>query len=722
MRAQESPAQDSDDQSTGTEGEPIADGEETRQLEPVEGAPEAEEFPQNMCDGPTLDRLYQTIRNATVFAGRWRLLRDCLDAHAMRDGLTRSRRLYLFRTLAEILEQQLDDHEGASTALSHCWQLSEDPAYLRELVRVSMCLDDLARATRFQQRHFEHVTNPARAAGANQCIESGLWLAELLLESPERIDDGIDCLEHLLATYEECELFERARRHLAYAYFEHGNPYRAVELFQQVLADQVCEENLSDWRTLVEVYRDRLDDGQTAYELQWKIVDAGLGTAQDLDELVALGFGADMLKDCARRLEAMANRGGGPMEPARKRRLLGRAAEIVEEDLMWPEEAVRLYTEALASCTDAENADEAGVELLRRRAFCLAQIAGRESRALDEFRKIVVADPFEPTTYRGLSDLMGRAQAFDRARVADQILRVLNCAVETEALPTKTAPSRLISSEQIARHLLPEGLDAQMLEVLAAAMPLVEKVWADELPQRKALEGVGLNRLDAPEAAECMQAAMEAFGLARFKAESGDAGPMTPQVFAGGSPSVWLNWEQINKMQAPELRFIAGYCAALAWSGLPALLAVDGRRVWHLIEAVLLKQSGKGFGERVDVATQALVEQISSPFHAVARRRLHAALEPILEGFEGVHCEIWPRAVEEFACRVGMVLAGDVSAAVRGLLSFHGWNLGLDAPETQKRIRRNEDVRRLMSYAMSDDYLEARYALGLAGRPSKLVS
>jgi|GEM_PF-1784218 len=729
MRAQDEPAEQVDAPESAAAEDLVEPEDEMAAEAAADDAPEVapqepgEHFPQDMCDGPTLDRLYQTIRNAEGFSGRWMLLRDCLDAHAMRDGLTRSRRLYLFRTLAEILEQELSDLDGAATALSNCWQLSEDAAYLRELVRVSLAVNDLERAIRFQQRHFEHMTNPARAIGANRCIESGLWLAELLLQSPARLDDGIDCLEHLLASYEECELFEQARRKLAYAYFEHGNAYRAVELFQRVLEGQITEANLKDWRTLVEVYRDKLDDGLTAYELQWQIVEAGLGTPEDLDELVGLGFRADMLKDCAKRLEAMATQKGSPMAPARQRQLLGRAAEIVEEDLLWPEEAVRLYTLSLERCSDQQNAKDAdGIELLRRRAFCLAQIAGRESQALEEFRKIVVADPFEPTTYRGLSDLLGRAQAFDRARISDQILRVLNCTVDQEALPTKTSPSRLISAEQIERFLLPKGLDGEMLETLAAAMPFVEKVWADELPQRKALDGVSLGRLDAHDAAESMQSAMDAFGITRFKAESGDAGPMTPQVFASGTPSIWLNWEQLRPMNAAEVRFIAGYCAALAWTGLPALLALDGRRVWHMIEAVLLKQTGKGFEERVDVATQELVEHISSPFYAVARRRLVGVLEPAVERFAHAECELWPGIIEEFACRVGMVIAGDVSAAVRGLLSFHGWNLGLDAPETQKQIRRNPRVRRLIAFAMSDDYLEARYALGLAGRPSQLVS
>jgi tetratricopeptide (TPR) repeat protein len=672
-------------------------------------------------DGPTIDRLYQALRAAEM----WALFRDCLETHSSRDGLTRSRRLYLFRTLAEVLEDKLEDFEGASTALSHCWQLSEDVDYLRELVRVSMSRQELDLAIRFQQRHFEHVSNADDAQNPT-CVQSGLWLAELLLQDDARLEAGIDCLENLLATYkvdeegeandDALELLEQARRQLAYAYFDHGNPYRAVELFQDVLGGTIEAGQLAEWRTLIELYSTHLDDGETAYGLQWKLIESGHANSQDIEDLVDLAFGVERLEDCAERLESLANTD----DQANRGQLLARAALVTEEDLMWPEEAVRLYTEAL-ELAESDDEEQTWLELVRRRAFCLSQIAGKEHEALEEFRTLIAHEPFEPTTYRGLSDLLDRSQAFDRSRISKQILRVLDCEVDIEEPRTKTHPSRPITHEQVCEHLLPDGLTGGVLDVLQAAMPLVEKVWTDELPQQKALEGVRLDKLDASEANESLAAALEAFGISRFKAESGDAGPMIPQVFAGSSPYVWLNSEQTEKMDAAGLRFIAGYSAALAWCGLPALLAVDGRRVWHLIEAVLVKQTGKGFDERVDVATQDLVDPVSSPFDAVARRRLHSALEPVADQFEDMHCEIWPRAVEQFACRVGLVLSGDVRAAVRSLLSFHGWELPLDAPETQAQIRRNEDVRSLLAFAMSDDYLEARHYFGLAARPSKLV-
>ena len=546
-----------------------------------------------------------------------------------------------------------------------------------------MRVDDLERAIRFQQRHFEQITE-ADDAEPSECVQAGLWLAELLLEDDERLEAGIDCLEHLLATYEDVELFATVRRKLAYAYVELGNAY--------------CT---------------KLGDLETAYSLKWQIVDSGHATSRDLDDLVDLAFDGGWLEGCAERLEELAERREGQA----KLHLLERAAQVVDEDLMWPEEAVRLYGEALELC-DEEG--DARLELMRRRAFCLSQIAGREQDALEEFRTLATLEPFEPTTYRGMSDLLDRSRAFDRARISRQILRVLDCEVELNEPRTKTAATRAITDDEIAEHLLPEALCGGVLDVLRSAMPLADKVWSAELPQQKAMEGTRLSKLEAVEAEESLQNALEAFGITRFKAESGDSGPATPQVFGGSTPQVWLNLDHIEQMEDAELRFVAGYCAALAWSGLPTLLELDGRRVWHLIEAVQLKQTDRGFSDRVDMTTQDLVEQVSSPFHAVARRRLMGALEPIADTFDEVHCEQWPAAVEQFACRVGLVLAGDVRAAVRGLLQFHGWELPLDAPETQKRIRRREDIRQLIAYSISDEYLEARHAMGLAGKPSVL--
>jgi tetratricopeptide (TPR) repeat protein len=660
------------------------------------------------CDGPNLDRLYEALRDAEC----WELERRCLEAHAARDGVSEGRRLHLFDSLAELLEERIGEVTAAANAVSHCWQLSENPDYLRKLVRLHQTCDDLETAIRFQQRHFEQVSE-AEEADEEAVVRSGIWLAELLLEDPERVEDGIDCLEHLLATHEVDErLLCKARRELAYAYVDRGNAYRAVELFQEFLGAQVSDGERADWRKLVRIYRDELDDMDTAYGLQWKLVEYDPGCTEDLDALVNIAAFGGFPQDCVDDLQGLAANVDDDLE----RVLLAQAAQLTEEELFRVEEAEELYEKAIELSDDSGDA----LELRRRRAFCLSQIAGRERQALDAFRSLIADEPFEPTTYRGLRDLLERSQAHDRARVAGQLLEALDCDVELETIRGKRDPSRPLSVEQIDDMLLPESLQNGILDVLQAAMPLVEKVFADELPQKKALEGVRLKKLDDERVQDAMSGSMLGMDIGRFKAECGDTGPASPQVFAGGTPYVWLNWDAISELDAQALRFVTGYAAAVAWSEVGALEHLDGRKVWHLVEAIFLKQTGEGFTDRVDVRTQELVEEVSSPFYAVARRRVASALEGVVEDFADADCERWATALRTFACRVGLAMSGNVRAAIEGLLRFEGWGLPIDMPETQRQLRRRAETRELMAFAMSEDYLQTRYALGLSGRPSQL--
>ena len=114
-------------------------------------------------------------------------------------------------------------------------------------------------------------------------------------------------------------------------------------------------------------------------------------------------------------------------------------------------------------------------------------------------------------------------------------------------------------------------------------------------------------------------------------------------------------------------------------------------------------------------------EAIGSPFLAVTRRRVVKAIEPVVEELPEAQCELWPEAIEEFACRVGLVLCGDLAAAIRSVLRFRGWQADLQAPETREHITRIDLVGRLIRFAYSQDYLEARYEVGLSGRPSELT-
>jgi cellulose synthase operon protein C len=668
---------------------------------------ETDEAVEGIEEEHVLDALYESLTRAS----QWPLYQRCVEAHISRSGLAPRRRLLLFDSLADVMERHLNNLDGAMTALTHCWQLSEDPEYLRRLVALSERAGDRERAIRYQQCHFQRMTQEQEVS-AEQRMQSGLWLADLLLQTPGRLDDGIDCLELLLGSYPGCSLAETVQRKLAHAHVRANNSYRAVELFQGVLKFGVTPEQVDDWRTLIGVHWHKLRDVAAAYSLQWKVVRAFPESVIDLDNLIDLAMAADELQDCVEQLEDLASTVTG----AQKASLLARAAEAVDEDLKWYEEAVRLYGQLMELVDDREK----HLYFERRRAFCLAHITGRELEAHEEFRRLIAKEPFETSTYRGLASLFERAQTHDRLRIARQTLLALGCEVEDARVRSKTRPSRAMERESVETLLLPKALKGGMFDVLQATAPLAEKIWFEALPQRKALEGEKLRRGQHDRLLDAFEAAFEGFGIKRFKAVIGDCGPSNPQVFPDATPWVWLNSELMTDMSESEERFVAGYCAALAWSSLPAMLCFDGRQVWHLIEGILLKQTGKGFTERVDAVSQDLAERISSPFHSGARRKVVTALEPVFERMPDIHCEAWAQAIETFAQRYGLLLSGDVAGAARCILRLDGWTLGFEEQATQKKLRNNRCVESLFEFAMSEEFLQARYALGLAGRPSSL--
>ena len=658
-----------------------------------------------------LDRLYEALRTTE----RWELLRRCLEAQVARADTDREERLELFEELATLLQERLFDYEGARDALVHCWQISEEPRFLRRIVTLAREHGKEEDALRFQQKHFEKLSMSSEAT-ASQRVQSGIWLAELLLANDEPDDRAaaIDCLEHLIESYDEVTGLRRAQRMLARAHAEAGNGRRAAELFEDVLHFQMRADELEDWRRLVEVYRAGLGDVDRAYTHQWRIVRAFPGSKPDLDVLIDLAAEAMETEDCIEQLKTLAN----ATADDNKARLLARAAEAADEELGHAEDAYNLFDRVVELC--AEDHDER-VYYERRRAVCLARMAGREPKAMEAFRELIRREPFEPANYRGMETLFERANAHDRLRVARQTLKMLGCKVENADPTGKVHPTRTLDAGVVEHQLMPDELGEGLFDLLHTAMPLVEKVFSEELPQRKALDGYRIKSGAEEPFYDDLKAALIAFGVLRFKFYLGDSGPEHPMVFCGKTPTIWINSELLEQLSGAERRFIAGYCAAIVWSGLPALMAVDGRRVWHLLEGVLYRETGQGFTERLDVASQEMANQVSSPFDMKRRRDIVAAIEACeVENLVDCHCEAWGRRLEGFAARAGLLLSGDLAAAGSGLLRLSGWNLPVGEEATQRRLKNHEVVQDLIELAHSDEYLELRYQAGLAGRPSRL--
>lgn len=659
-----------------------------------------------------IDDLFKGLRETE----RYLWLRRCLEAQVARPEVERVRRLELFAELATLLKDELDDFEGARDALVHCWQLSEEPHFLREIVILAENKEEWEEAQRFQRLHLERLCMSARAS-VEERLESGIWLARLLMEhgGAEALDEAMERLEVLTEDEErELESWSVARRLLGRAYARAGMARQAAATLEDVLHIQVRRLEKDDWRLLVELYRQELDDPFGAYQRQWAIVQAFPDSQVDLDLLIDIAAEADELSDCIEQLSTLAT---ATTDGRSKAALIARAAEAADEELGHAEEACRLFEKVL-SLIDED--DERRDYYKRRRAVCLARMAGREAKALEAFRELIASDPFEPATYRGLEALFDRVQALDRLRVARQTLRALGCEAEEAAALGKVHATRTLPEDILEETLLPKDLQKGVMATLRELMPLAEKVWADGLPQRKAFDGRRIRSGAETPFYDDLQAALLAFGIAKFRLHIGESGPEQPMVFCEATPSVWLNEQLLEGLTAAESRFIAGYCAALLWSDAAALTALDGRQVWHLLEGVVYRQTGAGFSERIDINSQRLAEVISGPFDAKARRRVVQALEECEVSFMDAHCEAWGRQLELFAARAGFLLSGDLEAALSAHLRLGGWKLPLAEKATQRRLQNDGTARDLIGIAHSEEFLELRYRLGLAGRPSKL--
>jgi len=651
-------------------------------------------------DGPVVEFLFTALRNEQMWDG----LKAGLEAHVKRVELSDKRRADLFDELGRVLEEKVLDLDGAKRAFEHAWQLTHAVGYLLDVVRVCKSLGDLHAAAEFQSLHFEIAL---KSEHPEERLRSGIDLAELCVNIGDP-SGAIKHLEMLLHPKASLPLYEQVKVRLAHLHCDFGDVERGIRLFEETLSFNAQTDELQSWRRLVRAYKIDLGDIAAAYALQWKLVRSIPNSLDDIDELLEIAWEINELPDCCKELESFAK----DLPAASKISLMGRAAVALDEDLGRSDEAARLYRELVAL-----GGPESTLDYRRRLAFSLSRTVGREVEALKHFETLIQEEPYESTSYKGMADLFEKVQAYDRARVARQFMRTLNMKVEGEEIRAKSSVSRAFADEDIRNLLLPEELK-DVFSALHAVLPIAEKIWAADLPQRKAIEG---EKIKDARFLDFLNNANQMFGIKKVRAVSDDSAPLTPFVFHESTPMVCFNSELLETASEGEQKFFAGYAAAISWSEMSGLLTLDGRQVWHLLEGVLFKQTGRGFTDRVDAESQRLAEEVSSPFHTVARRRVVQALEPALEGLAESHCEAWPLLLHRFATRVALLSCSDVESATRALLRLEGWTESLDEEATQRQLRRSKSVEDLFRFAMSEAFLEARFRVGLGSRPTQFT-
>ena len=655
----------------------------------------------------TLRTLYRGLETHE----QWVLLEEALSADVDRDQLEHPVQLNLQRRRSEILEQQLNRYEDAEAALKECWELSEDPEYLRDLVRIGLELDDPQKATHFQKKHFHFLTTHQQF-DVRECLNSGLRLAERLLADPdEGRREAIDHMEKILANYKEQVDVTELKKLLAHTYADEGRGSEAIELFEDILRPPVHEQMLEDWKRLVEVHRDLQGDIQTACRLQWKIVRAFPSDLEMIEKLIRLAREAGQLEECAEELELLTD----GLDGETRRSVLIRTAELLDEDLQRTARALELYERAML---EGNEDNKLYREALRKRAFSLSRQTGRQEDAIDAFQALVELEPFEPTTYRGLKNLLSDLNNSARERIVGQILKTLNCKTTVEEVRQKTIPSRAFGDDILEDVLAPEKL-IEEIELMRSISSLASTAFEDKLPQLKALNGEVVSEQQEPNLHRCIESGLNAFGLNRYKLLIGQAGPMRPQVFGGGKKAIWLRRDFVENLDRSHKQFLGGFLGALSWLNLQNIQQLEGGDLWRLLEAVHHYQYQSGFdGNGVDAATIEVRDRISGTFNALARYRVGQAVDEHKDYIRKRDWNQWPETVRQFAARSGLVMSGNVQASVETLLAMDEWNAPLSSSSTQERLRRDSIIEDLLTFGVRDEFLHARYTIGLSGQPT----
>ncbi len=374
-------------------------------------------------------------------------------------------------------------------------------------------------------------------------------------------------------------------------------------------------------------------------------------------------------------------------------------------------------TAALAAFSAARSIDPDDTQE-RRIVTELYVVTDQLDKAIEETRSSLLLDPLAPGPYHELYALYLRQRAYDRAWCIADALADLGGGSEEQArfladyppcelmnVPGKLRPSAW------ATLLSHPRLDPTLTAVFALMTPAVvrARLQALSLKDQRALLG---EPLDVP------RTAAEHGGLAGLHHASEILGHPAPAVWrkAGPAPfavglsipsSIVLSPEAVAALAPATLAFFAGKRVA---EQRPALLAralyPSASELTTILQAAIRLSGGHGAAESSrDVVSSRFDALLTVALGEAGLLELRRAAAP-LAGRDGApDAAGWSQVADLTTTRAGLLLAGSVGVARRAMLLENHYASDL-APR--------ERTRELLSFAVSDAYLELRKALGIS--------
>lgn len=465
---------------------------------------------------------------------------------------------------------------------------------------------------------------------------------------------------------------ERARAFVVAAKLAMGNPERAVALYEAAIADDPTTEG--------------------AFDAIVSILEAN-------GDLVGLERALTRQLDRLRR--APADTANVDPEAA----LLARLADLREGPLNDHLGAIQALDELVrVRPTD-----------LDARVRLAALLAAREETAL-ALRCLEVAAGYGPTraaTYRSILSLAKRNGETDRAYLASGALVQLGEAdADDQAMYQQNAPQTTLRlagpvDDSIWRVFAPDDFDDDMGSILAAIGPAASALRIVELSKRLGLPPLHDHHRQDPE--QSTVAAVRTIGWAAKVLRL-----PCPAIYARGdlpgglayvpaaTPSIVLGKAVLTGRTLPELAFLATRELAhqVATGALATLYPTipDFRDLIRTAISLYLP----------NVAPQppvpGLRDALASRLHTEERQALEKAVRNLTVKSSSLDVLAFLRGAELLACRIALLVTGDVSVAGH-VLSTDGRQLG--------GLSAADRIRDLVPFSVSGPFLEARQRLGI---------
>lgn len=500
------------------------------------------------------------------------------------------------------------------------------------------------------------------------------------------------------------EVLEKLRKALVRTE-EFAEAVQVLERLAHLAPDEAARARYS--RIAADVAAERLDDETRALGLYLRALQLAPLDARSQTAAVKILSRQRDWKRLATLWEELLRRLPPPIpgQPDRRIEILTELVELYRYRLNDPHKAI-------AACEQLSLLEPGNLKV-REDLARLLEADGQHDRAADLHRRLIADSPFSVDSYHALRRICEARGDRDRTLCLCATLNFLDEANEDEqrlfrefrhALPIP--PGRRMDEAQYRRLVTHPGSRGLLGELFDFAADFARPLFAVDGKEYKLKPREALNLADrSQKLTEVIRDALALLGLP--EPEFYPRGMFVKGIMAVNTSPVAVLYaeEAMRKATLPELRFMVA--RAVAFTRPENLLAASltARQLRNLLEAMAELVLPGGPVHPVAEEVGALARRMQRLVLPESQDRLLQLARQYRAQSEDLSIRDWLEGVEHTCNRVGLLLSGDLDAAVQVLKSAR-----VVSPSGSSRSL----IRELIFYSISEEYFDLRRALQAA--------